>query len=264
MFTYNSTFFFSSLRSSNKMRRNVDAQNECESNLAQELRILKYYIGGLVEEKKFNCLKDSGFFDNLSKPGSHSKIERFLADIDRVAKKQKYTSKYFMQLWILINFKEDKIRIDLLNDIRHILENSDQHKSLEVLKNEWCEEVKVIRKCIDCYEFWTTSEKNTDYFTLVCTKPHLLVHIKEPRAKGSRMWPAKVLSVNDDSTVTIECFGDYLRGNYKFDECLLYSESVECARGANTKKSKLGKQQEYKRTFPVVKINLLLKVSSIF
>lgn len=80
------------------MRRNVDAQNQSESNSAQDLRILKHYIGGLVEEKKFNCLKDSGFFDILSKPGSHSKIERFSADIDRVAKKQKYTSKYLIQL----------------------------------------------------------------------------------------------------------------------------------------------------------------------
>lgn len=148
-----------------------------------------------------------------------------------------------------------------MNDI---LENSGEHKALEVLKKEWCEEVKDIRKCIDCYELWTTSEKNTDYFTLVCTKPHLLVHVKEPKAKGSRKWPAKVLSVNDDSTVTIECFGDYLRGNYNFDECLLYSESLERAREANAMKSKLGKQKEYKRTFPVVKIGLSLSVFDFF
>lgn len=67
------------------------------------------------------------------------------------------------------------------------------------------------------------------------------------------MWAAKVLSVNDNRTVTIECFGDHLRADYKFDDCFLYAESPAKKMNvlyANDKKFRM--QKEYKRSFLVI------------
>lgn len=136
------------------------------------------------------------------------------------------------------------------------VDGSKDYKAVQDLKKHWREEIEAIQKCVDCYEIWTTNETNKDYFTLVCTKPHLLVYVKEAEEDGPRMWPAKVLSINDeDKTVTIECFGDYLRADYAFAECFLYSDAQETARErANSKyskNSKIVKQEEYKCSFPV-------------
>lgn len=138
-------------------------------------------------------------------------------------------------------------------------------KAARLLREEWRKEGIDIKKCIDCYYFWTTNNedgRNNDYFTLVCTKPHLLVYVKESREDGSRKWPAKVLSVNGNKMVTIECFGDYLRGDYKFDECYLYSDAEKSLRtkamDAEKSTNEL-KRAEFIRSFKVINIDLYRK-----
>lgn len=138
----------------------------------------------------------------------------------------------------------------------NIVGNSENHQAILNLKNDWREEIEAIRMCVDCYEIWTTNQTEKNYFTLVCTKPHLLVYVREAKVDGPRMWPAKVLSVNEiNKTVSIECFGDYLRGDYAFAQCFLYSDAQEIAREkANKKYAKnvnIGRQEDYKRSFLV-------------
>lgn len=131
-----------------------------------------------------------------------------------------------------------------------------------MLKDEWCNELKEIQKCIDCYYSWLMSEYNDDYFTMVCTKPHLLVYVQESKKDGSRWWPAKVLSVNDDDNkVNISCFGDHLRADYAFDQCLLYSDTEKDLRKKAEKAAKSKKQfhkAEFIQAFKVIKNYLFL------
>lgn len=128
--------------------------------------------------------------------------------------------------------------------------------AVKKLKEHWRKEIIEIRNCVDCYESFQTGEENENYFTLVCTKPHLLVHIKEAPDEGPRTWTAKVLSVNDNNMVTTECFGDHLGGQYKFGDCFLYSDEeqrkLEEANKKHAKNKKLGLQEEYARSFKVI------------
>lgn len=143
------------------------------------------------------------------------------------------------------------------------VENSDEPKAAEVLKVEWCNELKEIQKCIDCYYSWMKSEHDEDYFTKCCTKPHLLIYVQESKKDGSQWWPAKVLSENDDGTVAIECFGDHLRANYKFEQCILYSDTEKDLRkkaeNAIASKKKFHKK-EFVRAFKVIKIDYCPKL----
>lgn len=216
----------------------------------QELRILQFYVNGLKKETRFDCLDKNGFIGILEKCAATSTFDKFLADIDHEAKKQKYLGKYnfFQIIGISIDF-DQRIRLFF------ILKGIEEQKAIEELKREWHEEIEIIRKCIDCYEHWTTAKENQDYFTLLCAKPHLLVFVPEPENEGPRMWPAKVLSVHHNGTVTIECFGDYLSADYKFEDCFLYSKTQEqkykkmiavCA-----KNRKIIKKREYRRSFLV-------------
>lgn len=47
-------------------------------------------------------------------------------------------------------------------------------------------EVESIQRCCECFEFWTIDP--SDYFTNVCSKPHLIVYAK----LDFKHWPAKV------------------------------------------------------------------------
>lgn len=117
------------------------------------------------------------------------------------------------------------------------------------MKNDWLNELKEIQSCTDCYYSWLTSDKDKDYFTRVCTKPHLLVYLQECKEDGSRWWPAKVLSVNDNGTVNIECFGDHLRSSkYKFNQCRLYADNEKELRD-RTKQATKAKAIKHKKEF---------------
>lgn len=150
--------------------------------------------------------------------------------------------------------------------------------------SEWYDELKEIRKCIDCYLCYSAGGNNPDHFTLFCTKPHLLVYLQESKENGSRWWPAKVLSENDDGTVNTACFGDYKRAvNYKFAQCIIFAdtdeelskkikeaeEAVEQAKLAISKKSKKSKQiiegkEAFVRAFEVIQIDFFLKKFHVF
>lgn len=146
-------------------------------------------------------------------------------------------------------------------------ENSDVQEAAKILKDEWSNEFKEIRVCIDCYYSWLKSENNDDHFTLVCTKPHLLVYVQELKKDGSRWWPAKVLSVNGNDMVTISCFGDHLRADYKFGQCILYSdtekdlrEMAEKAENAIKSKKKIQNKKEFACAFKVIKIGSISNI----
>lgn len=160
-----------------------------------------------------------------------------------------------------------------MHDVRshHNPGKSDKGKAAKILKNEWDQELKEIQKCIDCYHFWTTSEAGSDYFTLVCSEPHLLVYVQESESDGSRWWPAKVISVDGNSTVTIQCFGDHLRADYKFEQCNLYSDTeddlrkkMEIAQIAMKSKKRIKMKKEYKCAFEVRKNLIHLQMSILF
>lgn len=142
--------------------------------------------------------------------------------------------------------------------------NSIQIEAANMLLDNWYEEYENIRKCTDCYYYWLKHEidpqSEPHHFTLLCSKPHLLVYVRESRKDGLRWWPAKVLSVNSnrEKRVEIECFGDHLRAAYKFVDCILYSDTMEDLK----KKAQIAmksknpvKNEEYKRAFKVMRIN---------
>lgn len=90
--------FYCYLNSSYRMSRILSVQK----HTAQELRLLKFYVDGLHDEKRFDCLKKNGFLGDLSKCAAHpmSGFDKFLADIDQVGKEQKYRSKYGFALYL--------------------------------------------------------------------------------------------------------------------------------------------------------------------
>lgn len=77
------------------------------------------------------------------------------------------------------------------------------------------------------------------------------------------MWAAKVMSVNHNGTDTIECFGDHLSADYKFEDCFLYSKAQEekykkmIAACANKRKIKM--KREYRNSFLVSQSKILSK-----
>lgn len=77
------------------MPRCLNAQNTIKyrPSTSQEERILKFYVDERKDEEQFDCLKKNGFFDILSKCAGTSSFDKFLSDIDCVAREQKYRSK---------------------------------------------------------------------------------------------------------------------------------------------------------------------------
>lgn len=84
---------------------------------------------------------------------------------------------------------------------------------------EQCQsDVKSIKTCSDCFEYWTNDHK--DYFTNVCAKPHLLVFAKLPNYP---LWPAKVMSINGNKAL-VTFFGDHTQEDIPLTKCFLYSD----------------------------------------
>lgn len=147
-----------------------------------------------------------------------------------------------------------------MNFTINIIEKSEKYEALAYLKRDWRRELDVIRKCIDCYVLWTEKDEDEDYFTFVCTKPHLLVFVKD--SKESSLWPAKVTCVNNDGmTVSVECFGDHLQAEYPFEQCYLYSDTHIAAMNKSALKEKCAGQEKYNRS---VQVDLSPKVCPIF
>ncbi|XP_055306192.1 MYND-type zinc finger-containing chromatin reader Zmynd8-like [Sitodiplosis mosellana] len=62
-----------------------------------------------------------------------------------------------------------------------------------------------------------------DYFTRVCTTPHLLVYAK---MTGYPNWPAKLMSI-DGCKANVEFFGDHTQNDVSLANCFLYSEQFQ-------------------------------------
>lgn len=148
-------------------------------------------------------------------------------------------------------------RILFIHFCHHVEKSNRTFKaSTEKLSIDWNSHLITIRKCIDCYYNWTTEKENKDFFTKVCAKPHLLIYIQRTRDYGSRLWPAKVLSINDAGLMLFEFFGSHEQGNTNLNDfyCILYSDTDENLRKKindaknSTKKIKM---QEFVRALKV-------------
>lgn len=84
------------------------------------------------------------------------------------------------------------------------------------------EEVLSINTCTDCYENSYADSDQQPWFTRLCTKPHLLLWVKQ---RGCPFWPAKLLAV-DGSTVSVRFFGkSHGRADVPAINCQLYSQT---------------------------------------
>lgn len=77
-----------------------------------------------------------------------------------------------------------------------------------------------IQLCQECY--MNAINCPSEWFTMVCKQPHLLVWAKQ---KSYPYWPAKLMSVNQDKgTVDVRFFGDqHSRAILTAKDCLMYS-----------------------------------------
>ena len=114
---------------------------------------------------------------------------------------------------------------------------------------EKCEtEAAEIKKCPDCYEAWKNDESDakSEYFKLVCPKPHLVVLYIVRLLEGHPIWPAKLFHVKD-GMATVACFADHEEDIVPIRDCFLYSEKIPRS-----------KNKKYQR-----KLNLAYKVIEI-
>ncbi|XP_031636697.1 uncharacterized protein LOC116349426 [Contarinia nasturtii] len=157
---------------------------------------------GIIQNGKFGDLEDPldaydtsagtiGLRAISEKLGMYTNIDEYLTDIDNLV--DSYLAKNPGNY-----------------HIKHI---TDQF--LELCKRE----VKNISMCPDCYDIWLTSS-SSDYFTKVCSKPHLLVFVN---LDDSPLWPAKVMELNG-TVVTVVFFGDHTQADILADKCILYPE----------------------------------------
>lgn len=91
-------------------------------------------------------------------------------------------------------------------------------ENIETFLENCQRDIKSIKTCVDCFKYWIKDRKN--YFTRVCTKPHLLVFVK---ITGYPLWPAKVMSING-KMANVEFFDDHTQADIQLSKCFLYSE----------------------------------------
>lgn len=90
-------------------------------------------------------------------------------------------------------------------------------KAVGALLEKFQADIKSIKSCIDCSEYWIIDRKN--YFTRVCAKPHLLVFAK---LNKHPVWPGKVMSING-KIANVEFFGDHTQDDIPLSKCYLFS-----------------------------------------
>lgn len=81
-------------------------------------------------------------------------------------------------------------------------------------------EIKCIKNCNECYANGISQPES--WFTLACSKPHLVVWIKTFYSDTEK--PAKLMAVNGQS-VSVNFFGDHSLADVPATDCFLYSES---------------------------------------
>lgn len=60
-------------------------------------------------------------------------------------------------------------------------------------------------------------------FTMLCNPPHALLWVD---CHQFGYWPAKLMRVENDDSVTVRFFGDWTNATVKHELCLMYSEEV--------------------------------------
>lgn len=90
------------------------------------------------------------------------------------------------------------------------------------------QELLEIETCFECYFKANTTE---NWFTDVCSTPHVLLWAK---LRGFPYWPAKAMNVNSQGLVNVRFFGAHDRSWVAIKDCFLYSE--EDPNGNNRKK----------------------------
>ncbi|XP_055306193.1 MYND-type zinc finger-containing chromatin reader Zmynd8-like [Sitodiplosis mosellana] len=181
----------------------IDQVDSSESSASQsnEVRLLKHSWARTIKMKKFSILKDQltstnpmintiGLHGITRKIDSYTNCDEFLADIDALVRS--YSLKFSAQ-------PDAKGVVAALAELCH-------------------RDVRSIRTCSDCFEYWANDSQN--YFTKVCTKPHLIVYAKVDGCR--KFWPAKVMSVNGNM-VNVEFFGDHTQDDVRAEKCVLYT-----------------------------------------
>ncbi|XP_055306173.1 MYND-type zinc finger-containing chromatin reader ZMYND8-like [Sitodiplosis mosellana] len=116
---------------------------------------------------------------------------------------------------------------EFLTDIQCIVHNclilfSDKHDMVKTAKSleEYLEhEIKSVKKCIECYS--NANKHPTNWSTMVCAKPHLVLWAK---VIGYNYWPGKCMKVEGDM-VNVRFFGDYTEADVLATNCFLYSKT---------------------------------------
>lgn len=81
------------------------------------------------------------------------------------------------------------------------------------------DEIFNIETCAECFVKANTS-RDSEWFTSVCSKPHLLIWAK---LSGYPYWPAKVMGVFSN-VLNVQFFGDHERAFVPSKDCFLYSQ----------------------------------------
>ncbi|XP_031636696.1 uncharacterized protein LOC116349425 [Contarinia nasturtii] len=105
--------------------------------------------------------------------------------------------------------------------------NRDVKMAIYYLSERCHRDVKSIRTCSECFASWVNDPD--DYFTKVCTKPHLIVYAK---AVPFQFWPAKLMSINGH-VANVEFFDDHTQADVPVENCILYPKEHIIPRKGN-------------------------------
>lgn len=111
------------------------------------------------------------------------------------------------------------------------LDDADLTGKVKQLREECTRDVTSIQACAECFQSWIDDRYN--FFTNVCSKPHLLVFAK---VASYLPWPAKVMSTCGDK-VNVEFFGDHSQADVSFKQCTLYRKNTTKPVKKDAKKS---------------------------
>lgn len=130
------------------------------------------------------------------------------------------------QLHLNIQNRKYKSTDSFLADAQWLLHNlyiffPDSTKLTSLGKNvvKVCkQEMYEIETCHECYYNANTRK---EWFTEVCSRPHILLWAK---LKSFPYWPAKAMVVNPQQLVSVRFFGDHDRAWVPVKDCFLYSD----------------------------------------
>lgn len=117
----------------------------------------------------------------------------------------------------------------------YLTDDTNIKKAAESLNEMARRQVTCIKTCAECFEYWANDV--ADFFSRVCTKPHLICYAK---MDGYPYWPAKVLRING-GMANCEFFGDHSQADIPLTHCFLYSEEFD---GKNTRNRSFNKALE--------------------